>query len=634
MSYRMRWCLLGVLDAFVVSTVIVLVYFNLLDFSVAESDHELLRSLPYVCGLYILVTLVAFSAFGVYRKIWEYASIGEFYLLFSATTVVGAVVFAINSIISNLWALYVVPRPIYLFIWVLATIALLGMRIGWRLLRTSLLKTNEGDRILIVGAGSGGALLARELKQVHHVKGHPVAFIDDDRSKHGLHVMGVPVVGDRHSIPAVVEKRNIQQIIIAMPSLHSEEIAKIINICRETSAKVKTLPRISDFLSDKAPIHQVRDIRLEDLLGREPVKVDLAGIAEYLRGQVVLVTGAGGSIGSELCRQIVKFAPAKLLLLGHGENSIYEIELELRNNHPEIHLETLIADIQDRKRIEQVFQTFEPSVVFHAAAHKHVPLMERNPAEAIKNNVLGTQNVAECSHLFGVSKFVLISSDKAVNPTSVMGVTKRVAEMIIQSLDRVSDTKFVAVRFGNVLGSRGSVIPIFQRQIREGGPVTVTHPEMVRYFMTIPEASQLVIQAGAFAEGGEIFILDMGQPVKIVDLARAVIQLSGLKPDVDIPVEFTGIRPGEKLFEELLMNEEGLNPTRHDRIFYGNPVDFDVHNLHQRMEQLKELSFAENEQERNDLYIRYYLGVLVPTYKCDADKRVQIERLIPELMKL
>jgi FlaA1/EpsC-like NDP-sugar epimerase len=623
------------LDAFVVSTVIVLVYWNLLDFGVTtENEQQILKGLPYVCALYVVATWLVFSISGVYRKIWEYASIAEFYLLLSMTTLVGGIVFLLNQFITMVSPLYLVPRPIYLITWLFTTIALLGMRIGWRLVRTSLLGSHSNEeRILIVGAGSGGALLARELKQVRHVRGVPVAFIDDDRSKHNLQVMGIPVVGGRADIPSVVERMNIQQIVIAMPSLHSEEIAKILNICRETSAKVKTLPRISDFLSDMAPSRQMRDIRLEDLLGREPVKVDLAIIAEYLRDQVVLVTGAGGSIGSELCRQIAKFSPAKLLLLGHGENSIYEIELELRNTYPDVHLETLIADIQDRTRIEQVFQNFHPSVVFHAAAHKHVPLMERNPAEAIKNNVVGTQNVAQCAHLYGTSRFVLISSDKAVNPTSIMGVTKRVAEMIVQSLDRISETKFVAVRFGNVLGSRGSVIPVFQRQIREGGPVTVTHPDMVRYFMTIPEASQLVIQAGALAEGGEVFILDMGQPVKIVDLARAVIQLSGLKPDVDIPVKFTGIRPGEKLFEELLMNEEGLHPTVHDRIFYGNPVDFDVENLHQLMEKLKQLAFAQEPEQRHDLYIRYWLGVLVPTYTCDADKAAEMERWLPELMK-
>ncbi|PWK09691.1 polysaccharide biosynthesis protein [Tumebacillus permanentifrigoris] len=634
MSYRLRWGLLGVLDAFVVSTVIVLVYWNLLDFGItSQNEYQILTGLPYVCAMYAVITLLVFSISGVYRKIWEYASIGEFYLLFTATTIVGIIVFGLNQLIAISSPMYLVPRPIYLVTWLFTTSAMLGMRIGWRLLRTSLLRsrTNE-ERILIVGAGSGGALLARELKQVRHVRGVPVAFIDDDRSKHKLDVMGLPVVGGRTDIPDAVKRLNIQQIVIAMPSLHSEEIAKIINICRETSAKVKTLPRISDFLSDLAPSHQMRDICLEDLLGREPVKVDLDIIAEYLRDQVVLVTGAGGSIGSELCRQIAKFSPAKLLLLGHGENSIYEIELELRNTFPDVNLETLIADIQDRTRIENVFQTFHPSVVFHAAAHKHVPLMERNPAEAIKNNVVGTRNVAECAHLSGTSRFVLISSDKAVNPTSVMGVTKRVAEMIVQSLDRISETKFVAVRFGNVLGSRGSVIPVFQRQIREGGPVTVTHPDMVRYFMTIPEASQLVIQAGAMAEGGEIFILDMGQPVKIVDLARAVIQLSGLKPDVDIPVRFTGIRPGEKLFEELLMNEEGLHSTVHNRIFYGHPLDFDVENLHQLMEKLIQMAH-DNELENQDLYIRYWLRVLVQTYKCDPDKMEEMERLFPELMR-
>lgn len=444
-----------------------------------------------------------------------------------------------------------------------------GVRFAWRLLRDSYFRETgrkEQRNVLIVGAGKAGVLIAKELMQSSKSYYNLVAFIEDDLRRHNLEVKGIPVVGGRDKIPGTVRKYDIEDIIIAMPSAPKAEIAKIIKICRTSKASVKILPRVEDLVNGKVSVNMIRDVQVEDLLGREEINLDINKIASYLKGQVILITGAGGSIGSELCRQVLTYNPKKVLLLGHGENSIYEIERELKQLYAKAKLTSIIADIQDRYRIEEVFETYNPTVVFHAAAHKHVPLMENNPVEAVKNNVLGTRNIAECAHAAGTTHFVMISTDKAVNPTSVMGATKRLAEAIIQGLNKVSSTKFTAVRFGNVLGSRGSVIPIFKQQIKEGGPVTITHPEMVRYFMTIPEAVQLTIQAGSLANGGEIFVLDMGEPVKIVDMARDLISLSGLEPDIDIEIVYTGVRPGEKLYEELLTSGEEMLSTKHERI--------------------------------------------------------------------
>ncbi|UOF88969.1 polysaccharide biosynthesis protein [Fodinisporobacter ferrooxydans] len=428
-------------------------------------------------------------------------------------------------------------------------------------------------KILIVGAGDAGVLVAKELQNTKS-RMTPVAFVDDDPAKHHRSVFGLPIVGGCGQIIEVVQNLNIDTIVVAIPSASREKISNILNICYQTSATVKILPSVSEWIVGKNTTELIREVSMEDLLGREPIQVNLTEVSGYIAGQTVLVTGAGGSIGSEICRQIAHLAPNTLLLLGHGETSIFQIDLELRNAFPNLSIIPIIADIQNLSAIRQVFHAYGPNVVFHAAAHKHVTLMEMNPLEAIKNNVLGTRNVAQCAHETKGSHFVMISSDKAVNPTSVMGATKRLAELVIQSYNERSETKFSAVRFGNVLGSRGSVIPVFKQQIQKGGPVTVTHPEMVRYFMTIKEAVQLVIQAGALAKGGEIFILDMGRPVKIVDLAKDLIRLSGFRPDIDIPISFTGIRPGEKLFEELLTNEEGISATKHNTIFVSKPSGY------------------------------------------------------------
>jgi FlaA1/EpsC-like NDP-sugar epimerase len=419
----------------------------------------------------------------------------------------------------------------------------------------------EQKRALIIGAGAAGTMLVRQLLKNTDAGIKPVAFIDDDPRKYKLHILGLPVVGNSKRIAKTVETLNIDKIIIAIPSLSKEEMKRIFEECSGTKAKTVIMPKLEDVMLGRVSVNQFRDVQVEDLLGREPVELDIESISKKLTGKTILVTGAGGSIGSEICRQVCKFQPKKILLLGHGENSIYQIDMELRNKHKdEIEIIPVIADIQDRARIFEVLETHKPDVVYHAAAHKHVPLMEYNPKEAVKNNVLGTKNVAEAADTFGVGTFVLVSSDKAVNPTNVMGSTKRIAEMVIQELDKHSKTKFVAVRFGNVLGSRGSVIPLFKKQIQVGGPVTVTHPDMTRYFMTIPEASRLVMQAGALARGGEIFVLDMGEPVKIVDLARNLIKLSGFNEE-EIGIQYSGLRPGEKMYEELL-NENEVHPKQ------------------------------------------------------------------------
>lgn len=506
--------------------------------------------------------------FGLYRRMWQYASIGEIVSILKAIVV--------GALISYGIALLLLPArvPFGVEVRSMETILVLvgGVRFLWRVFHNERINNKDTEtHALIVGAGDCGMLIAKEMMGPSFAHTRMIGFIDDDHNKYHMSILGLPVLGNRYDLPRLVKQKDIHEIIIAMPSVSRTEISEIINLAKTTGAKLKIIPALNDLIAGKISVKKLRDVSVEDLLGREPIIADLNGILGYVHNKTVMVTGAGGSIGSELCRQVSPFAPEKLLLLGHGENSIYTIEMELRKKFPDLEIVTVIADVQDRNRMMDVFRTFRPQVVFHAAAHKHVPLMERNPSEAIKNNVFGTRNVADCADRFGAERFVMISSDKAVNPTSVMGATKRIAEMYVQCLNTTSQTKFSAVRFGNVLGSRGSVIPAFKQQIAAGGPVTVTHPEMVRYFMTIPEAVQLVIQSGSFAKGGEVFVLDMGEPVKILTLAEDLITLSGYEPYKDIEITFSGIREGEKLYEELLTDEENLGSTQHDRIFIGKP---------------------------------------------------------------
>lgn len=532
--------------------------------NVLVTSSAVLLIVHHICAYY----------FKLYKKAWEYASAKEIKSIVYAVTI---------SIAITAFMQVVVFQEFYvrtlIMTWMAHVILIGGSRMTWRLYRdTYISKNKEGKKTLIVGAGSAGTMVARQLTQETSSGLLPVAFLDDNPSKHGLEIMDLPVYGAIRDVKKAVEKFSIEHIIIAVPSLESEELNQIVNVCAETKVRTQTLPRMEDIMLGKVEVTQFKDVDVEDLLGREPVKLDVEGIADSITNKRVLVTGAGGSIGSEICRQIARFSPEEIVLLGHGENSIYSIEMELRNSLPELNISTEIADIQDKSKLMQIFENRRPHVVFHAAAHKHVPLMERNPEEAVKNNALGTKNTAEASDHSGVNTFVMVSSDKAVNPTSVMGATKRLAEMIVQHMDTISKTKFVAVRFGNVLGSRGSVIPLFKKQIQNGGPVTVTDPEMVRYFMTIPEASRLVIQAGALAKGGEIFVLDMGEPVKIVDLAKNLIKLSGYTVE-EIGIKFSGIRPGEKMYEELLSNEEVHEKQIYPKIYVGKANELDINEV-------------------------------------------------------
>ncbi|MFC5703559.1 polysaccharide biosynthesis protein [Cohnella faecalis] len=559
------------------------------------SVYGLVSSL--LCGLSMIY-------FGMYRKLWQYASVGDL-ILICKSVVVGSLA---SIVVTTICYGQKLPLPVVLRNVETMLLLIGGSRFAWRMLRTRVIKT-DGTRIrtLIYGAGECGAMIAKELLNPNLRDRELVGFMDDDDTKHRMHIFGVAVLGNRSRLSDIVSEYRIKEIIIAIPSAPRSEITEIISRCVTTGVKVKLIPAMDHVIKGNITFNTVREVEVEDLLGRESVATDLEGIANYVHNKVVLVTGAGGSIGSELCRQIIGFEPDKLLLLGHGENSIYTIGMELRNIFPESQTISIIADIQDRSRMEEVFKEFHPHVVFHAAAHKHVPLMESNPTEAIKNNVFGTKNVADLAAKYGAERFVLISSDKAVNPSSVMGTTKRIAEMYIQSLSTHSKTKFAAVRFGNVLGSRGSVIPLFKEQIARGGPVTVTHPEMVRFFMTIPEAVQLVIQAGAFSDGGEIFVLDMGKPVRIVTLAEDLIRLSGFEPYKDIPIEFSGVRDGEKLFEELLFVEEEVAATQHDRIFIGMLNEINRFELEKEFKRLEQLIHEEKKS------IKVFLDQMVPS---------------------
>ncbi|WP_261302571.1 polysaccharide biosynthesis protein [Paenibacillus andongensis] len=571
MSYRQRLSLLVFIDSFIVLTSIFFSRFLL------SADLNVITLPLVVSSITLLISHHVFSfVYKLYKKAWEHANIDE--LLF----IVKAITF---SIITVAFIQQIIVQDIYFRLlavtWMLHIMLIGGSRFCWRLLRNRYIhKQVNKKRTLIVGAGSAGMMVARQLIKNNDADLEPIAFIDDNVRIHNLDILGIPVVGGVDRMEMTVKELQIDNIIIAIPSLGKKDLNFIFQECAKTTAKTQTLPKLEDLITGKLSVNHFLDVQVEDLLGREPIELDIEGISEFITDKVVLVTGAGGSIGSEICRQITKFLPRKLILLGHGENSIYSIEMELKDIclHTEIEFITEIADIQDSWKMMSIMNRHRPDVVYHAAAHKHVPLMERNPEEALKNNVIGTMNVAKAASKFEVGTFVMISTDKAVNPTSVMGATKRMAEMIIQDMDRSSNTKFVAVRFGNVLGSRGSVIPRFKHQIEKGGPVSVTHPDMIRYFMTIPEASRLVIQAGALAKGGEIFILDMGEPVKIVDLAKNLIKLSGNSLE-DIGIEFTGMRPGEKLYEELLKADEINEQQVYPKIYIGKTADLYVEEI-------------------------------------------------------
>lgn len=590
MNYRMRYMLFFIIDSCIVLSAIYMSYWLLHPTINGYSDKVILIS-----AVTLLVSHhIAAYFFHLYDRIWSVASVRELLTITYAVTI---------SIVTASCIQYIIKNDVYFRVmvitWMLHIIMIGGSRFLLRVLndRESFRNTANLKRVLIVGAGQGGTMLAKNLLHAPNPDRLPIIFVDDDQSKQQLKVMNLTVAGTTKNIPKLVANYGIDEIIIAIPSLGRIGIQSIYKDCAKTNLPVKVMPSIEDVMTGKVAVNEMKEVQIEDLLGRDEVKLDMIAISNKLTDKVILVTGAGGSIGSEICRQVMSFQPKKLILLGHGENSIYTIHMELLQRSTGTELIPIIADIQDRDRIFEVVEQYQPDVIYHAAAHKHVPLMEYNPHEAVKNNIFGTKNVAEAAHEFDVKNFVMISTDKAVNPPNVMGATKRIAEMVVQNLARNSKTKFAAVRFGNVLGSRGSVIPLFKKQIVAGGPVTVTHPDMTRYFMTIPEASRLVLQAGTLGGNGEIFVLDMGEPVKIVDLARNLIQLSGFKED-EIKIEFSGLRPGEKMYEELLNKEEIQKEHVFPGIHIGLALPLSSYYLNNFLE---EIAFSMDERTKRKL---------------------------------
>lgn len=553
-----------------------------------------------------ITTIIIFTLFRLYNSLWKYAGFDELVNIIFASVIAGVLqmigmhyLFGIN-----------VPRSYY----PLSTVFMMGMvscsRFLYRYARrlTTRYHSAASSRIMIIGAGEAASSIIREIAVSGYVKGSVICAIDDNRDKMGSYIQGIKVVGDRTKIIEAAEKYDISDIFVAMPSVPRKTIKEILEICRETGCSLKILPGMYQLINEEVSVTRLRDVEIEDLLGRPPVRIDMEGIMKYVSGKVIMVTGGGGSIGSELCRQIVKHEPKQLIIVDIYENNAYFIQQELKSEFPDLDLVVLIASVRNTNRMNWIFEHYKPNIVYHAAAHKHVPLMEDSPNEAIKNNVGGTYKMAQAADCHGVEKFIMISSDKAVNPTNVMGASKRICEMIIQAFNKRSATDFVAVRFGNVLGSNGSVIPLFKEQILRGGPVTVTHPDIIRYFMTIPEAVSLVLQAGAYAKGGEVFVLDMGEPIKIAELAENLIRLSGYEPGRDIEIEYTGLRPGEKLYEELLMDEEGLQDTDNKLIHIGQPITMDEDAFFKAVEELDQAA----KEEIDD--IRQLVKKLVPTY--------------------
>ena len=556
----------------------------------------------------VLCTLLIFSLFSLYESLWRYASVTEL-----LNTVLACVLSSMAQVVGMYMLQYRMPRSYFILYLLILLPLMVAGRFSYRFLRImkQRMYTDHLEQpiiTMVIGAGDAGTLIIKEMQSSYHLKNKVVCVIDDNPQKKGTRILGLPIVGGRDKIPYAVKKYKIQEIVVAIPTIVPKDKKELLEICKETGCKLRILPGMYQLINEEVSISKLREVEIEDLLGREPVRVDMDSVLGYVQGKRVLITGGGGSIGSELCRQIAGHNPAQLIIVDIYENSVYDIQQELKMKYPNLNLVVLIGSVRNTHRINTIFQTYRPELVYHAAAHKHVPLMETSPNEAIKNNVFGTLNTARAAEENGCKRFILISTDKAVNPTNIMGASKRICEMIIQALDKTAKTEFVAVRFGNVLGSNGSVIPLFRKQIEKGGPVTVTDKNIIRYFMTIPEAVSLVIQAGAFARGGEIFVLDMGEPVKIDDLARNLIKLSGFRPDVDIKIKYTGLRPGEKLYEELLMDEEGLKKTAHEKIYIGKPIEFEVDEF---MEQLKKLK---EEAYKDEGYIRKTVKEIVNTY--------------------
>lgn len=580
------------------------------DFSFTKIESGYIEGWFHYTAIHTILTLIIFFAFRLYASLWSYASVSEFmYIAFASMA-------SFAEQIIGMWLLEIrMPRSFYFLSIFFMGILVVAMRFSYRFLR----RLNSGwgnskdkgtKNVMLIGAGEAGSVIIREINSSQHLNKKVCCVIDDDKNKIGKYIQGIKIIGDRGAIVKGVEKYNIHKIIIAMPTAPKGQVREILDICQKTKCDLQILPGVYQLIDGEVSVSKLRSVEIEDLLGRESIKINEESVLNYVSGQVVMVTGGGGSIGSELCRQIAAHNPKQLIIFDVYENNAYEIQQELKYKYPELNLVVLIGSVRNTHRINDIISRYRPSIMYHAAAHKHVPLMEDSPNEAIKNNVFGTYKTATAAGKYGVKRFVLISTDKAVNPTNIMGASKRMCEMIVQMLNRQYDTEFVAVRFGNVLGSNGSVIPLFKKQIEHGGPVTVTDPDIIRYFMTIPEAVSLVLQAGAFAKGGEIFVLDMGEPVKIVDLATNLIRLSGYVPGEDIEIEYTGLRPGEKLYEELLMEEEGMKETGNHRIHIGKPIDMDDDEFLERLMELDEMAKVDSSVIRNKV------GEIVSTYIC------------------
>lgn len=615
---RIRMILLCLVDVF---TILMNSYLSLL---IRYEGHytwvpiEYLDSIKQYALINVLFTIAIFFILNLYRSVWTYAGVHEAALIVAAC-VLSTTFQALGFLMLNL----VVPRSYYVIYFFLMTMTTIATRFSYRIIQIMQTKIYKSEsnlvNTMVIGAGEAGSMIVHEIKTSRHLNRKVVCIIDDNPSKKGKYLQGVKIYGGRNQIVRCAERFQVEEIILAIPSATPKTTKEILRICNETSCKLKVLPGMYQLITEEVSVSKLREVSIEDLLGRDSITIDLDSVAGYVCGKTVLVTGGGGSIGSELCRQIANYNPKCLIIFDIYENNAYDIQQELKKKYPQLHLEVLIGSVRNTKRIEWVISRYRPDVVYHAAAHKHVPLMEDSPNEAIKNNVFGTYKTARAADKFGVKRFVLISTDKAVNPTNIMGASKRLCEMIIQTFNHYSKTEYVAVRFGNVLGSNGSVIPLFKKQMAEGGPVTVTHPDIVRYFMTIPEAVSLVLQAGAYAKGGEIFVLDMGEPVKIDDLAKNLIRLSGYTLGIDMEIKYTGLRPGEKLYEELLIADEGLQKTANDLIYIGEPLEFDeVHFL----SELKKLEQAAiNEDER----VKEIVAGIVTTYHIRPEDKARDE---------
>lgn len=626
-SSKCRMLILAIVD---ICTIAINSYIALLvrhEFQMGLIPINYLESISTYIVPNIVVTLLIFWFMKLYRSVWTFAGTRELVLIVGAS-ILSTVFQAFGMTMLELS----VPRSYYMLFFFFLVATTTTTRFSYRALRLWKNKfTHQEKEILntmIIGAGEAGSIIIREMQVSRHLARKVMCIIDDNPSKKGKYLHGVPIVGNRYDIVSCVKKYKVDEIVIAIPTLQPSARREILRLCNETECKLKVLPGVYQLINEEVSVSKLRDVSIEDLLGRDSVQIDLSSVEAYLREKTILVTGGGGSIGSELCRQIAKCSPKCLIIFDIYENNAYEIQQELKKKYPFLHLEVLIGSVRNTNRIESVMQLYRPNIVFHAAAHKHVPLMEDSPNEAIKNNVFGTYKTARAADKYGVEKFVLISTDKAVNPTNIMGASKRMCEMVVQMFSRHSKTEYVAVRFGNVLGSNGSVIPLFKKQMAEGGPITVTHPDIIRYFMTIPEAVSLVLQAGAYAKGGEIFVLDMGEPVKIADLAKNLIRLSGYTLGVDMDIEYTGLRPGEKLYEELLTKEEGLQKTENDLIFIGKPLEFDEGEFFNGLERLEKVVA----EERFD--VKEIVSEIVPTYHIRKEDKEKYSAIYEEFYRL